>query len=218
MTHLYKTKAPSLPIPQIEYDYSQQEQFLYALRLYFNQIDKALLNLANTEGGGWLHFPHAMFVSLVDQKSSANDTPTLAVAEVNSMASGVSYSAGQISITKNGTYRIQYSLQLSNTDTVAHDATTWFKKNGTNVDNSGFIFDVRSSHGGVEGHTVGATEFLIDLTAEDYIELWWAADKVKTNVQDGVFIQNFAAAVAPPYARPDVPSVIIIVTFVCAAL
>ena len=217
MTHLYNAKAPSLPLPQLEYNYSQHEQLLNALRLYFNRIDSAFLNLADTNGGGWLHFPNAMFSSATSQTTSADDTPTLLTAEITNMASGVSYNAGQISVTKNGTYRIQYSIQFINSDAQAHDATTWFMKNGADVEYSGSKFEVRSTHGGDNGHTLAATEFLVDLTAEDYLEIWWAADQAKTNVQDGLAIEYLAATVLP-YERPIIPSVTIVVTFVCAAL
>ena len=36
---IYKARAPALPLPPIEYDQRQQDQFQYALRLYFNQLD-----------------------------------------------------------------------------------------------------------------------------------------------------------------------------------
>lgn len=217
MTHLYNAKSPSLPLPQEEYNYSQQEQLLNALRLYFNRIDNALLNLSNTDGGGFLHFPHAMFSSAVNQSSTANNTPTLLTAEITNMASGVTMDAGQITVVKNGTYRIKYAIQFINTDAQAHDSTAWFKKNGTAVAYSGSKFETRSTHGGDNGHLLASTEFLVDLTAEDYLEIWWAADQVKTGIQDGIEIEYLAASVSP-YTRPIIPSVTIVVTFVCAAL
>jgi hypothetical protein len=39
---LYKARAPALPLPPIEYDQRQQDQFQYALRLYFNRLDTFL--------------------------------------------------------------------------------------------------------------------------------------------------------------------------------
>jgi hypothetical protein len=35
----YTGRAPALPLAPIEYDQRQQDQFQYALRLYFNQLD-----------------------------------------------------------------------------------------------------------------------------------------------------------------------------------
>ena len=36
---VYKARSPALPLAPIEYDQRQQDQFQYALRLYFNQLD-----------------------------------------------------------------------------------------------------------------------------------------------------------------------------------
>ena len=42
----YNIKAPALPLPTVEYEKSQQEQFQYALRLYFNRLDNYLAQLS----------------------------------------------------------------------------------------------------------------------------------------------------------------------------
>jgi hypothetical protein len=42
----YKARAPALPLAPIDYDQRQQDQFQYALRLYFNQLDS--YNLATS--------------------------------------------------------------------------------------------------------------------------------------------------------------------------
>ena len=36
----YKARSPALPIPPINYDKMQQDQFENALRLYFNRLDQ----------------------------------------------------------------------------------------------------------------------------------------------------------------------------------
>ena len=43
----YNIKAPALPLPTVQYEKSQQEQFQYALRLYFNRLDNYLAQLSN---------------------------------------------------------------------------------------------------------------------------------------------------------------------------
>jgi hypothetical protein len=42
----YNIKAPALPLPPVEYDQRQQDQFQYALRLYFNRLDNYLAQLS----------------------------------------------------------------------------------------------------------------------------------------------------------------------------
>jgi hypothetical protein len=36
---IYQARAPALPLPTATYDQAQQDQFQYALRLYFSQLD-----------------------------------------------------------------------------------------------------------------------------------------------------------------------------------
>jgi hypothetical protein len=36
----YKVRSPSLPLPTLEYDFPQQNQFQNVLRLYFNRLDQ----------------------------------------------------------------------------------------------------------------------------------------------------------------------------------
>lgn len=42
----YNIKAPALPLAPLEYDQRQQDQFQYALRLYFNRLDNYLAELS----------------------------------------------------------------------------------------------------------------------------------------------------------------------------
>ena len=42
----YNIKAPALPLATPDYDQKQQDQFQYALRLYFNRLDNYLAELS----------------------------------------------------------------------------------------------------------------------------------------------------------------------------
>ena len=48
---IYNARAPALPLAPIEYDQRQQDQFQYALRLYFNRLDTFLSTLATPASG-----------------------------------------------------------------------------------------------------------------------------------------------------------------------
>jgi hypothetical protein len=48
---LYKARAPALPIAPFEYDPRQQDQFAYALRLYFNRLDTYLYDASTPASG-----------------------------------------------------------------------------------------------------------------------------------------------------------------------
>ena len=53
--------APNLPLAPDQWDRRYQDQFANVLRLYFNQLSGALLQLAAGEGGHHLSFPHGAF-------------------------------------------------------------------------------------------------------------------------------------------------------------
>jgi hypothetical protein len=48
---LYNTRAPALPTAPADYNQKQQDQFAYALRLYFNQLDGFLGASSTVQSG-----------------------------------------------------------------------------------------------------------------------------------------------------------------------
>jgi hypothetical protein len=48
---LYSARAPALPTAPLDYDQRQQDQFQYALRLYFNRLDTFLSTVATPLAG-----------------------------------------------------------------------------------------------------------------------------------------------------------------------
>ena len=73
---LYKARAPALPLPPIDYDQTQQDQFQNALRLYFNRLDNFLSELSGNQGGGLIGFPFIAASDSSDQYATGNNTPT----------------------------------------------------------------------------------------------------------------------------------------------
>jgi hypothetical protein len=96
-----------------------------------------------------------------------------------------------------GTYMLAPSIQFKNVDSNDHDATVWFRKNGTNIDNSATVVNVPKTGDG------GATFFQIvvyeAVTAGQYIEIMWLPEDADVTL-------DFLAAGA---IAPAVPSVIL---------
>lgn len=96
-----------------------------------------------------------------------------------------------------GTYMLAPSIQFKNVDSNDHDATVWFRKNGTNIDNSATVVNVPKTGDG------GATFFQIvvyeEVTAGQYIEIMWLPEDADVTL-------DFLAAGA---IAPAVPSVIL---------
>lgn len=101
---------------------------------------------------------------------------------------------------KAGIYNVQFSVQFVNTDAQIHDTDIWMRKNGADVSDSNSQFSIPNSHGGVDGHLIGALNLFIDLAANEYFELMWATRNTAAT------IQYIAAQTGP--IRPATPSVI----------
>ena len=96
-----------------------------------------------------------------------------------------------------GTYMIAPSIQFKNTDSDDHDATVWFRKNGTDIANSATIVNIPKTGDG------GATFFQVvvyeTVTAAQYIEIMWLPEDIAVTL-------DFIAAGA---IAPAIPSVIL---------
>lgn len=219
ITYLQKKfVAPALPTYPPDYDQRQQDQVNYALRLYFNLLDNFLAALANSAGGAGLAFPHIAASDTTDQYAGGDNTPTLIAWNQGDSINGFTLAAGAATAEYSGIYKITYSLQLVNTDNVAHDVSVWLKVNGTNVARSATVFSIPArKSAGVYSYVCGYSEAVFTVEAGDDIELYWATDKAysTTGPVDGVYIYADAAQTSP-YSRPAIPSAIGSITFVSA--
>jgi hypothetical protein len=97
-----------------------------------------------------------------------------------------------------GTYSLSPSFQFKNTDSNDHDATFWFRKNGTDIANSASIVNIPKAANG--GATLAQIVFYETVTAAQYIEIMWLPENVAVTL-------DFLAAGA---IAPAVPSVILV--------
>jgi hypothetical protein len=96
-----------------------------------------------------------------------------------------------------GTYALAPSIQFKNTDSNDHDATFWFRKNGTDIANSASVVNVPKA---ADGGAVFAQIVLYEtVTAAQYIEIMWLPEDADVTL-------DFIAAGA---IAPAVPSVIL---------
>jgi hypothetical protein len=102
-------------------------------------------------------------------------------------------SDSRITFTNSGVYNLQFSSQFQNTDTQLNDVIIWLRKNGTDVGGSSGYCSVPNKHGGVNGHSIVAWNYLIEVNANDYYELVWS-----TTNHAQVTMQYYAAGNPPP--------------------
>jgi hypothetical protein len=96
---------------------------------------------------------------------------------------------------------VQFSVQFANTDTQIHDADIWMRKNGSDLTNSNSQFSIPNSHGGTDGHLIAALNLFVDLAANDYVELMWAAASTQVKLE-------YIGTQSSP-TRPATPSAIV---------
>jgi len=204
-------ETPSIPslgfAPEV-YERRHFSENYGALNTYFRKTISVLGALFGPQGGKFLNTPHGAFQDSTNQ-TAANTTTAYAVKfNTTDFSNGVTIASdSRITVAVDGIWNLQFSIQFQNTTNDGQDVDIWFRKNGTNIDNSNSRFHLPARKGsGDPSHLIAALNFFASMVATDYIEIMWRV----TNT--GVSIEHFAASTSP--TRPAVPSAIATMTFV----
>lgn len=146
----------------------------------------------------------ASFGAFYDTTTQTGPTGTGQPISVNSVTGAVGMSrsgVGRIVLDDVGTYKMTYSIQLSNTDNTVHYADIWLKYNNSNYpfSNTRFHVPARKS-AGEPGFAVATVDYIgTSQNVGDYVELFWKTDSTLVTIPtlaayDGV---------------PDTPGVIV---------
>ena len=219
---LYNSRAPALPTAPADYNQKQQDQFSYALRLYFNRLDSALQQLSGTAGGAAVEFPFIEASDSGTQYATGNNTATIVNWDTTALGNGFTLNVGNTATAQYaGIYKITYSLQFANNDNAPHDAVVWLRVNGStsaaDVPNSTTNFSVPArKSAGIPSFVCGYSEVVFALNVGDTVGLWWGTALAATSGGGtGVYIYSLAAQTTP-MAYPATPSAIGSITFVSA--
>jgi hypothetical protein len=199
---------PNLGTPGAVYDQRFESQSFGGLNVYFGKITALFSALFGRRGGKWINNPYGAFQDTTDQ-TAANTTTAYAVTfDTTDFSNGVTLSnSSRLNVAQSGIYNLQFSIQFKNTTNDGQDVDVWFRKNGTNIDNSNSRFHaVARKSSGDPSHLIASLNFFVSLVANDYVEIMWRPTDV------GVSLEHFAASSTP--TRPAVPSAIATVTFV----
>jgi hypothetical protein len=204
MTNLInKVQPPALPLAPDEYERSFTDQGNNVLRLFFNRLIGTIDTLLGTDDGGkFLYMPHGLFYSTVDQTAALVNTGYPVEFENTYIGSGVSIAGAdntQITVTADGVYNFQVTLQTDHVGGSDSTITTWINKNGTDVPYGG-------QQQTVKGNSVHAVywNFSIDVEAGQYIEMYWATDDTNLSLDTQTATS----------LHPGIPSTIVAVSFV----
>ena len=178
-----------------------------------NTLGKSTL----TAGSGIAITNGAASVTIASNKAygSFYDTTTQSAAALTATAitlnsTDLSYNVAigtptsRIVIATAGIYNFQFSAQISNPSAAIDDVTIWLRQNGVNIANSAGLVGTPAKHGAINGHTIIGWNYLIQVAANDYLELYWTTDNGTTQ------ILTYPASAVPPI-HPQAPSMILTV-------
>jgi len=155
----------------------------------------------NTGAGGALGY-WGSFWSTQDQVAAGTTLAyPITYNNTDPNSNGVSIvSNSQITFSHAGVYNIEFSAQAdrvsgSGTDTI----DIWFRKNGTDVPDSNTIVTVSGS--ALAAKTVAAWNYMLQVSANDYVELMWRTSDTR--------LELIADPAGTSPTRPAIPSVIL---------
>lgn len=146
------------------------------------------------------------YISAYDTSDQTGSTGAATAVKMNTtgFSAGISVANNgsgvptRITFAAAGTYMLAPSIQFKNTDANDHDATIWFRKNGTDIANSATIISIPKAADGGAGFF--QIVFYEQVTAAQYIEVMWLPENAAVTI-------DYIAAGA---IAPAVPSVILV--------
>jgi hypothetical protein len=154
--------------------------------------------------------PYGSFSNNTDQTAPSVGSTAVVIYDTTESSNGVyrdTTNTSRIYVRNAGTYNIQFSLQLINSDNAAQYADVWFRLNGTDVARSASRFDIpaRKSEGN-PSHIIGTVNIFLEMTAGQYFEI------AGTTSSTLVGLEHYAADTVIP--RPAIPSAIVTVQYI----
>jgi hypothetical protein len=169
--------------------------------------DSVILLMATDDVSATAYYPYLAVQDDTDQAATTTTAANIMSFSTTDYALGASLEDNtKLTVDYSGLYNIQFSVQLSNSTNDVQTVSIWFKKNGTNVDNSNSEFGIKPrKSSGAPSQAIAALNFFIALEKDDYVELAWRPSDI------GVTIEHFATQTTPD--RPATPSIISTVSY-----
>jgi hypothetical protein len=208
MQKLENPPPPTLGYPTEVYERRHFNENNSSLTIFFRKLNGVLGALFGPSGGKYLNIPHGAFHSSIDQVAANTTTAYPVFFGTTDISNDVTIASdSRITVAVDGIWNLQFSLQIKNVSNDGQDFDVWFRKNGTNIDdsNSRFHIPARKSSGDAS-HLIAALNFFVSLSAGDYVEV------VGCVTSTDVSLEAFAAGTSP--TRPAIPSAIATMTFV----
>ena len=148
--------------------------------------------------------PFAAFYGDAASQIAAANTPTAIAFNGTYTASGLHWDSGnptRIVCDVDGTFNVQFSIQLANSSIADDTVTIWVRINGVDVPRSAGIITVPPKRGTINGAIVSGWNLFFTLLPGDYFEILWATDRGASS------IVTYPASSSP--AHPSSPGAIV---------
>jgi hypothetical protein len=168
----------------------------------FSQVEtKDITTLTITAGkNGVLGYWGSFYDTTTQTVTSTTEAYVIGLNSSDPDNDGVVVTEGsKIVPTTPGVYNISFSVQVSNSDTQIHDASFWYRKNGTDLPYSASILSIPNKHGGVNGRIIFYVDIVLKLQPTDYIQLAWSATNTALSLETIP-----AGTIAPSPVSPSV--------------
>jgi len=149
-------------------------------------------------------FNYGQFSDTTTQSGSANTAYSMKL-NTTDIAHNISVVSGtRLTVANTGIYNLQFSAQLDNTSNTNEIVDIWVAITGSNVANSNTQVAINKAQAGNSGKLVAAWNYLLPLSASNYVELKWSSNG------GGIILSASDSASNP--TRPGIPSVIVTMT------
>ena len=199
---------PSLGFPPEGYERRHFNENYGALNGYFRKVTSIFGSLFGPQGGKFLNTPYGAFQDSTDQVAASTTVAYPVTFNTTDFSNGVTVASNsRLTVAVDGLWNVQFSLQYKNDSNDGQDVDIWFRKNGTNIDNSNSRFHLPARKAsGDPSHLIAAMNFFVSLVATDYVEIMWRTTSTS------VSLEQFPTSTSP--TRPAIPSAIATVSFV----
>jgi hypothetical protein len=202
---LGKTSPPALPVAPPSPLKGFMDALNNILRLFFNGIGNAVNSLVGENGGRFLQVPNALFFDTGDQALDTVDVGQPVRFNQTYLDNAITINGlttSQITVEYSGVYNIQFTGQVRSGSSSSKIVYLWIARDGVDVGYSAQEYKVSGSTAILEVNW----NFIIDLQAGSYIELYWTGDDIDLSL-------DHIAATSP---HPGISSAVVAVFFISA--
>ena len=193
--------TPELPIAGVVYSGQLVNQTNGSLRLFFVRLMSNLRALFGPAGARFIDSPNGLFFSTQDQTLAASNTGYAITFNNSYLNNSISVaSSSRITCEIGGIYCFQLSAQVKSTNSSSKQIYLWVKRSGTDIGYSTRQLTLSGS----DNHMPMNWSFNIDVNANSYVELIWAATDTSVTIES-------TAATSP---HTGISSAVLAVSFV----